>query len=446
MAITTLSIYQDNKTGDSDLMPIHSPLVFLVDADYTGGAPATIHCEIYDSVSVLKGTFKCVPYQDISTSTRRFMFIAQRVLKSYMGEFQDFAQSDGTLVYVDDITKVFRLVFVDPDAVAGDVETTITAIHGVSQFGSDPNFPDIYNNVTEVVTGIKDKPCYVYFYNEDESNILAVDQQSYVKFVVQNGGVIDLAKIRFPATGDSGENVEYTNIFGEATYYDLSAGTYQVIVAKYAYALYTDNITVIEDAAMVVDVTMTAKNSVVTTFEVYDTDTVTPLSGIGLEITWNNEPVDTGTTNGSGQYVSNLYDYQTGQTLHVIEVTDTLTFFETLRSFPALINPSLTAPTQTVVIDAILDTVIVTLHVETTGGTPISGATIGDFDYVFSNDPTAYLPWESALLTTNGSGDATWITRKSFARNIGIKASGYTSRIKSAVVSTTNITIDIEMT
>jgi hypothetical protein len=168
--ITTLTIFQDNIEGESNFMPVHSPLVFLVDADYTGTVPDYIYCKVYHA-GYLLNTFKCIPYQLVSTGKYRFMFIADSILRGYMDDYADFYQEEGA-ADVENITKEFTLIFEDPDENAASKSVTIIAMHATSQFGEAPNKENIYNNEDEIVCGAKGQPVYLYFYDESGSNII----------------------------------------------------------------------------------------------------------------------------------------------------------------------------------------------------------------------------------------------------------------------------------
>ena len=61
MSITTISISQDNKVDESNLMAVQSPLIFLIDVTYSGDPPDILYCDLQDEDSVLLNTFKCIP-------------------------------------------------------------------------------------------------------------------------------------------------------------------------------------------------------------------------------------------------------------------------------------------------------------------------------------------------------------------------------------------------
>lgn len=175
MAITDISIHEDNKVGDSDLLAVHSPLAFLIDVTFTGAIPDVLFCDVYDEDAVLLATFKCIPYQDLLPTERRFIFIADSILRGYMNEFDDFVQTENSFVAVSDITKIFELKFRDPDAGVPDAEVTFTAIQASKEFGENPNLTDIFNNETQIYLAPKDGVVYIYFYNDDPTAAVSIN-------------------------------------------------------------------------------------------------------------------------------------------------------------------------------------------------------------------------------------------------------------------------------
>lgn len=175
MGISLLSISQDNIVDGSDLMPVHSPLRFLCQATYSGDTPEYIYVDLYDDLDALQETFRAIPYRDISTTVREFVFIAEALLRQYMEDFDDFAQAGNTLVYCDGITKRFKLVFRDPDGVAIDETLYFNAMHGASQFGEYPNKESLYDNNPKTYYNLASRAVYAYYYNNDEANVITVD-------------------------------------------------------------------------------------------------------------------------------------------------------------------------------------------------------------------------------------------------------------------------------
>lgn len=177
MSITSITIAQDNKVGASDLLPIHSPLVFLADAEYTGEYPTSIFVDVIADGDVID-TFRAIPYRDLLANLRQFAFVATDVLKTILGPLDDFFQPMESLAYVNGFTKVVTLRFYDPGNEATMDEVTVTLCHGAVQFGQQPNLESIYINEAQTYFGPDNKLVYVYFYNDDPNNILTIDNEN----------------------------------------------------------------------------------------------------------------------------------------------------------------------------------------------------------------------------------------------------------------------------
>jgi len=175
MAITSITISQDNIVNGSNLMPIQSPLTFIADVVYTGLTPDAIDVEILDTSDVVLETYAAIPYKDLSTTSRQFVFKAEGALKALVDDFEDFAQLNDTLEYVDNITTQFKIKFVDPDLSTTNDEVLIDAAQAFRQFGEYPNLKDQFNNDSDTFFAPQDGFVYVYFYNDNESNLVAID-------------------------------------------------------------------------------------------------------------------------------------------------------------------------------------------------------------------------------------------------------------------------------
>lgn len=174
MAITNVTISQDNKVGDSNLIPIHSPVIFIADVTYTGLVPTVLLVEIYDTTGLLD-TYRAIPYRDPLATVRQFVFTANTAIKGLMKNFDDFNQLNETLLPVPNITKEFTLKFVDPDNDLTFDEVLIDFLHGYNQFGENPNKDAQFNNDSDDYFAGLGQFVYVYFYNDDANNDVAID-------------------------------------------------------------------------------------------------------------------------------------------------------------------------------------------------------------------------------------------------------------------------------
>lgn len=110
MAITNIEIVQDNIVGDCDLLSVASPLVYLVNATYTGAVPDVIYARLFDGATDL-GYYKCLPWKDLSSAVRQFWFKADEILRQYVPLLEDVAQSDNTLIEISGAVKGLTLKF-----------------------------------------------------------------------------------------------------------------------------------------------------------------------------------------------------------------------------------------------------------------------------------------------------------------------------------------------
>lgn len=176
MAITSIEIVQDNKSGNCDLISIHNPLVFLVDVTYDGTAPEVLSVDVMDVDDNVLDTFNAIPYSDDDVSSiRTFAFIANDILKAFMDNFDDFNSYAYVLEFVENITKQFTIRFYIGEV---EVSTSIVACHAARQFGDKPAMESIYSNANETYYGAKGMPVYVYFYNPDADNTLTIDSET----------------------------------------------------------------------------------------------------------------------------------------------------------------------------------------------------------------------------------------------------------------------------
>jgi hypothetical protein len=170
MAVTALSIYQDNTVGDSNLMPIHSPLVFIIDVTFTGTAPELICVDIIKN-SVVLDTYQLIPWRDRSATQRVFVFVANEPIRSLMGSFDDTLQLLESLEPVSNITYDCILDFYDPATTINDTLNCVF-IHGTAQFSEHPNLHEIFNNEIETYYAAKDSLVYIYIYNDNAANTI----------------------------------------------------------------------------------------------------------------------------------------------------------------------------------------------------------------------------------------------------------------------------------
>ena len=181
--ILSLTLSQSNVVEGSNLLPVHNPLIFICQAEYSGTPPDYIYADLYDKDDILLNTFKCIPYRDPIPTYREFLFIADKILKGYMDGLDDFVQGADTLEHVDNMTMEFKIVFRDPESNSADVEFEMVAIHAANQFGQNPNLHEVFNNETDTYIAYENKPVYIYFYNDNIANVLSVLDTSFQEVV-----------------------------------------------------------------------------------------------------------------------------------------------------------------------------------------------------------------------------------------------------------------------
>lgn len=170
MAITSITVIQDNKVDSCPLLSVHNPLVFIVEANYTSTAPDLL----YVNENIARKVYSCIPYSDPQAGKRQFMFIADEIIRGLMEDFDDVIIGDGENKHVNNRTLDLTLRFYDPDTPTTYVEIDLTAIHATRQFGESPSINSIFENDSETYIGVVGFPCYVYFYNDNASNVLSV--------------------------------------------------------------------------------------------------------------------------------------------------------------------------------------------------------------------------------------------------------------------------------
>lgn len=165
--ITELNISQSNQVGSSNLIAIHNPVAFIIDAYYSGAAPTKLYCDIQDEESNVLATYSCIPYRDLTDTLRQFVFQAQTAVKALMDDFDDFYQLVYTLEYVEGLTRKLVLKFYDPANVTIAISTTCVFTRAAMQFGENVNLSSQFNNDSDVYYGLGSSFAYVYFYNSN---------------------------------------------------------------------------------------------------------------------------------------------------------------------------------------------------------------------------------------------------------------------------------------
>ena len=170
-----ISIIQDNKLIGSDLLAIHQPLVFIVSLVFSP-LPLYLSVTLFEgadnSGSVL-GNFVARAYKDVSSDERYFAFDAGDLLKGYMHEYMDEAQSSNTLQRIDNITKQFTIEFSSIGVESNTI--TFNACHAVRQFGNKNGASLLEVNETQTYYCGVGGTVYAYCYNDDADAEITVN-------------------------------------------------------------------------------------------------------------------------------------------------------------------------------------------------------------------------------------------------------------------------------
>ena len=170
-----LRIARDNKIDGFNLLSGHNPLAFIAELDYDGLTPPYIQVELLDTVKSL-GIFKAISFKDVAPQTRQYIFIADDIIRGNMDDFTDFNQSAKTLVFVENITKEFRIRFTY-DVIS--VETSFVVAHASRQFGDGFGVSMNDVNTPKTYTCGKGGVVYLYIYNDDINNVITVEGLDY---------------------------------------------------------------------------------------------------------------------------------------------------------------------------------------------------------------------------------------------------------------------------
>lgn len=167
MAVTDITVYQDNFDGAINLLAVHSPLVFLIDVTYSGAAPS-MKCDLtIDGITPINedATFNCVFHEDVTNTIRRYRFQADVMIRGFMSGLDDFVQTDESVEQVRDVQQAFTLVFYDSDVTLTE-PLSIIAFAAKRQFGESPALSEIYNNEDDLYIAGSGMPVYIYFFND----------------------------------------------------------------------------------------------------------------------------------------------------------------------------------------------------------------------------------------------------------------------------------------
>ena len=170
-----IDIVQNNVTELTNLLSVHNPISFLANVTYVGQAPEHITVFLSDENNNELGTFSAIPYKDINANTRQFIFIADKIVRSYLNEFYDYRSELNVLEFVPNITKVMNIWFIDDYTGTYDF-CKFVACHASRQFGENQNMIDIEKNQDKhTYIATVGEVVYCYYYSAREGDGISVD-------------------------------------------------------------------------------------------------------------------------------------------------------------------------------------------------------------------------------------------------------------------------------
>lgn len=170
-----IDIVQNNVTELTNLLSVHNPISFLANVTYVGQAPEHITVFLSDENNNELGTFSAIPYKDINANTRQFIFIADKIIRSYLDDFYDYRSELNVIEFVPNITKVMNIWFIDDYTGTYDF-CKFVACHASRQFGENQNMIDIEKNQDKhTYIATVGEVVYCYYYSAREGDEISVD-------------------------------------------------------------------------------------------------------------------------------------------------------------------------------------------------------------------------------------------------------------------------------
>lgn len=180
MAITNITLV---TTESNYPIAVHSPFYIIWQAAYSGAVPTSLAVEISSDGITYEAGFKAIPYSDPLATVRQFMFRCDAIVRGFMAEFEDVPQSENSLLFLDNFSKKLWIRAKDDTGlIVSEFEGVFIA--GVRQFGSSEVISDINENKTYIAANTM--PCYLYFYNDNASNVITVGQSSLQLVVAED--------------------------------------------------------------------------------------------------------------------------------------------------------------------------------------------------------------------------------------------------------------------
>jgi hypothetical protein len=173
MAITSVTIVQDNMVGGCDLLAVHSPLKFLAevtDSDSPYIFPDYLDVEVTDLLTAITYTgYKAWQYYKLDDKAR-YIFNAEKILRAIMGDFSDV---DGDSIdYPNFLVRQFRVKF---KYLALNDYVDFNAYTCARQVGQTECVTEVASNADDNIIAFANREFYMHFYSSGITGAIVFD-------------------------------------------------------------------------------------------------------------------------------------------------------------------------------------------------------------------------------------------------------------------------------
>lgn len=161
MAITSVTIVQDNIKDGCNLMAVHSPLKFTAYAQHSSPAPYTFpeYLTVEVTTNATTYTYKAWQYDKVADKCY-YIFMAEKIIRSLMTGLNDDAQTADTVISTN-YAQNFNVKFIS-GALSDNVD--IVAYKASRQLGDYEALESIFNNDTESIKVFANREFYLHYY------------------------------------------------------------------------------------------------------------------------------------------------------------------------------------------------------------------------------------------------------------------------------------------
>ena len=186
MAITSVTIQQDNIVDGCNLLAVHSPLRFTAivqDSDSPYSFPDYLDVEITNMFSSTTYTgYKALQYEIIDDKSN-YIFHSEKILRSLMADFDDTDRDGDTIEYPPFMVRKFRITF---KYLGLSDYVDIYAYLASRQNGETEAMTEMFNNDDETVISFANREFYLHFFSAGITDAIvfdgsAVDESNIVR-------------------------------------------------------------------------------------------------------------------------------------------------------------------------------------------------------------------------------------------------------------------------